>query len=66
VACPSGERGYGAKRPQLEAGSTYVGEKRRYVRGRKGGHVMEGIKLQCSMWLSPLFKYLQKGIQGFS
>jgi hypothetical protein len=52
-ACPSGEPGCGGQRPQMEACSTYVREKRRHVGGRKGSNVMVEIKLLCFMGLFP-------------
>jgi hypothetical protein len=65
-ACPSRVAGCGGQRPQVEASGTYVREKRLYVGVRKGSHGLVEIKLLCFRWLSPLFKYVQKGFPGFA
>ena len=52
--------------PQVEAGSTYVREKRHCVRVRKGSYGVVEIKILCFRWLSPFFKRVQKGCLGFA
>jgi hypothetical protein len=64
--CPSRETGCGGQRPQVEASSKYMWEKRCCVRARKGSYEMVEIKLLCFRWLSPFFKGEQKGFSGFA
>jgi len=59
-ACPCRGTGCGGQRPQVEACSKYVREKRPHVRTRKGSQGMVVIKY-CFRRLSPFLKPVQKG-----
>ena len=65
-ARPNKGTGCGGQRPQVEACSKHVKEKRPSVGARKGSRGMVEIQLLCLRRLSPFFKLVQKGFPGFA